>query len=83
MLKFRDWLPDKVTPHISSNCNISSNPNALEYLEKNPDKINWFWLSLNPAAIPLLEKNLDKIQWTCLSSNPAAIKLLEANPASE
>jgi hypothetical protein len=30
-------------------------------LEKNPYKIDWFWLSDNPNAISLLEKNPDKI----------------------
>jgi len=48
-------------------------------LEKNPEKINWTWLSENPNAIHLLEKNLDKVDWNHLSKNPNALHLLEQN----
>ena len=48
-------------------------------MEKNPDKINWRWLSSNPNAIYLLEKNIDKVSWYNLSLNPNAIHLLEKN----
>jgi hypothetical protein len=41
---------------------LSSNPNAIQYLEQNPEKINWFKLSSNPNAIHILEKNPDKIE---------------------
>ena len=58
---------------------LSSNPNAIDLLEKNPDKICWYWLSGNPNAIHLLEKNPDKICWGLLSSNPNAISILEKN----
>ena len=38
------------------------NPNAIHLLEKNPDKINWYLLSINPNAMSLLLKsNLRKI----------------------
>jgi hypothetical protein len=30
---------------------ININPNAIDYLECNPDKINWEFLSLNENAI--------------------------------
>ena len=49
-------------------------------MEKNLDKVNWFWLSANPNAIQLLEKNPEKIKWCWLSRNPNAIHLLEKNP---
>ena len=52
---------------------------TIELLEKNPNKIIWFWLSSNPNAIALLEKNQDKINWTNLSLNPNAMHLLEKN----
>jgi hypothetical protein len=39
-------------------------------LEKNQDKIDWFYLSSNPSAISLLENNQDKIIWSQLSRNP-------------
>jgi hypothetical protein len=28
---------------------LSMNPNAMQLLEKNPDRIYWDWLSLNPS----------------------------------
>jgi len=52
---------------------LSRNPNAINLLEQNQDKINWNALSLNPNAIHLLKKNLDKINWCELSENPNAI----------
>jgi hypothetical protein len=33
------------------------NPNAIHLLEKNQNKIDWYYLSENPNAINLLEKN--------------------------
>ena len=47
------------------------NPNAIHLLEKNPDKIVWYWLSMNPSAIYLLEKNPEKIDWESIYKNPA------------
>ena len=58
---------------------LSLNPNAIHLLEKNQDKIHWFYLSRNPNAIHLLEQNLDKIHWRELSENPNAISILEQN----
>ena len=42
---------------------LSSNPNAIELLKENMERIDWTELSSNPNAIELLEKNLDKIYW--------------------
>jgi hypothetical protein len=56
---------------------LSFNPNAIDLLEANFDKINWRNLSRNPNAIHLLENNLDKIDWELLSVNSNAIHLLE------
>ena len=50
---------------------LSSNPNAIELLEANQDKIDWNELSKNPNAVHLLEANSDKIDWYILSRNPA------------
>lgn len=58
---------------------LSRNPDAIELLEQNLDKIDWRELSKNTAAMHLLEKNPDKIDWTNLSSNPAAINFLRKN----
>jgi hypothetical protein len=54
---------------------LSENPNAIHYLEKNQDKIDWYYLSRNPNAIHLLEQNIDKIHWDCLSFNPNLFEL--------
>jgi hypothetical protein len=56
------------------------NENAIQLLEKNPDKIDWHMLSANENAIKLLEQNPDKIDWFELSLNKNAIRLLEQNP---
>ena len=42
---------------------LSENPNAINLLEQNLDKIIWQYLSGNPNAIHLLEQNLYKIDW--------------------
>ena len=42
---------------------LSTNPNAIHILEKNPQRIDWIHISANPNAIPILEKYLDKIDW--------------------
>ena len=54
---------------------LSTNPNAIPLLEKNPDKIYWDRLSTNPNAIHLLEENPNKILWTYLSKNPSIFEL--------
>ena len=64
-----DWIDIK---NLKFNY-LSSNPNAINLLEQNQDKINWDNLSLNLNAIELLEKNQDKINWEYLSENPNAI----------
>jgi hypothetical protein len=62
--------------HWSSLCENTS-PEAIRFLEKHPEKIDWTTLSSNPEAIRFLEQNYDKIHWDTLSSNPKAIHLLE------
>src|SRR6056300_1469089 len=59
--------------------NLCSNPNAIDLLKNNKDKISWLALSRNPNAIDILENNLDKINRDQLSQNPNMIKLLENN----
>ncbi len=58
---------------------MSKNPNAIELLKENKDKIDWINLSENPNAIKLLKENQDKIDWEYLSINPNAIELLKEN----
>jgi hypothetical protein len=49
--------------------NLSSNPYAIDILEKNQNLINWYLLSANPNAINILEKNQEKIKWSQLPLN--------------
>jgi len=64
---------------IISSCELSNILEAIEFVEKNQDKIDWSILSSNQNAIHVLEKNQDKIDWSILSSNQNAIPLLEKN----
>jgi len=61
---------------------LSSNPNAIKILEKNPDIIDYSRLSANPNAIKILNKILDKhpdnINYDNLFLNPNGSKLLRS-----
>jgi len=46
---------------------LSRNPNAIDLLKANPDKIHWSYLSSNPNAIDLLRDAQHKIDWYNLS----------------
>jgi hypothetical protein len=73
----RSWIPiNKLNGH-----GLSSNPNAIDFLEENRNMIDWRELSSNPNAIELLKENPDKIYWVYLSANPdqKAIEMLKAN----
>jgi len=59
---------------------LSKNPNAVSYLEKNPTKIDWHYLSsnTNPNAIDMIKKNKqENICWWDLCKNPKAVYLIE------
>jgi len=56
---------------------ISSNPNGIDLLRDNYEKINWYSLSLNENACELLEEHMNNIDWFYLSSNPNAIHMLK------
>ena len=61
------------------NCNI---PNIIPFLEKNPELIDWYYLSENPNASSLLEKNqekLDSYHWRLISRYNNNIEFLEKN----
>jgi len=79
LYKLLDWIHTNKIDWV--NLSKNSNPNVISFLEKNPDKIDRFYLSGNQNAIPLLKKYPDKIDWWGLSQNPnpKAIPLLEAN----
>ena len=61
---------------------ICQNPELIELIKENPDKIIWDALSRNPAAVSLLKENLDKISWSdlCINTSPEAIELIKENP---
>ena len=48
---------------------LSSNPSAIDILEKNPHKICWSQLSKNPTAINILYANPSKINGFHLCQN--------------
>ena len=50
---------------------MSYNPNAIELLKENPEKIDWYRLSTNQNAIELLKENPEKIDWYHMSNNPS------------
>jgi len=56
--KFKDWIELNKIDYTY----LSKNPNAIDYLKENPDKINWSCLCVNPnpLVMEILEKNLDK-----------------------
>jgi hypothetical protein len=66
--------------HLSQN----SSSAALELLYKNPDKINWLFLSSNENEdiIKLINKYnaYDKLHLPWINENPVFIKYLEENP---
>ena len=77
-----DWIPKNELIEWALSCN----PNAIQYLEKNPHLISWGHLSMNSNAIELIEKKIackektmDPVKWGNLSSNPGAVGLLEKN----
>jgi hypothetical protein len=73
----RRWVPiDKLNwESLSKN----RNPNCIDFLRENIDKIKWNLLSANPIAIELLEENYENIDWNWLSENPnpKAVELLK------
>ena len=48
---------------------LSYNPNAIDLLERNIERIHWPWCSENPNALSFLEKHTDKIDLYYLSNN--------------
>jgi len=73
-MKLLDWIPLEKLDWQRLSTNPS--PGAIELLEKNIVKIDWYCLTKNPSAINLLKKNPDKICWEHLSKHPGAISYL-------
>lgn len=58
---------------------IAMNPNFIDVIEANLDRMDNDALSMNPGAIHILEKYPERINWRFLSSEPLAIRLIEQN----
>lgn len=54
---------------------LSSNINAIEFLERNPKMIDWFYMSKNENAI-LTNQNIDKICRSTVCCNKNAIEII-------
>ena len=49
---------------------LNPNPAAVEFIIKNPDKIDWTWFSENPGAIEFIIKNYpNKIHYYTLAKS--------------
>lgn len=72
--KLLDWIdPKKLTwKGLSQN----PHPAAMEMIEENLDKADWWHLSSNPSAEYIIRRNLDKVDWYQASENKAIIDLL-------
>jgi hypothetical protein len=62
--------------------NLNKSENAINYLIKNPQYIEWGILSANPYAVDLLIENQHLIYWPtfCKNKNPKVIDVLLKNP---
>jgi hypothetical protein len=88
--EFKDWIEQyAISKNIDSSTLFTSNiicqnPNAMEFLKKHPEKINWYVLSRNYDLIEILKLNHNdiNIDWWTVSTNPhpETIPLLLKNP---
>ena len=73
---------DEMKEHINWEV-LSKVPEAIDLLEKYPDKIDWKFFCLNPhiRAIKMIKENKDKIDWQSLSKNnsPHIVDFLDEN----
>lgn len=81
MIEFIEKHLDKVNEDIYENFwqNISENPLAISIINKNPEKVDLWYLSSNPEAVHILKENLNELNWERLSSNPSALEVLKEN----
>lgn len=69
MYKLKSWID----PNLLDLQSLSLNPNAIDYLTENPEKIIWYYLSMNNNAINLLEKYPNKVDSYNLCNNVECI----------
>lgn len=84
-----NWAWEQVFPPTLDNLHnfwyplcLNPSPKALQFLEQNINKINWYLLCSNFEAGYLIEKHVDKLKeytWPILSKNPSTVSLLECN----
>ena len=61
--------------------NYNTNPDIINFLEANPDKINWRILCRHqPDAVQRLRKNMERIDWHELHYNYAATDFILEHP---
>lgn len=85
-LIFSHFIPKKLLHWIPKEClnfeGLSSNPNAINILSNNPDKINLNYLSINTKASKLLKlyrHKIHKLNFVNLCGNPAAYDIIMDN----
>ena len=70
-----DWIDASKIPIQA----LSMNSNAVDFLDKKRELINWNYLSSNESAVYLLEEFPEKINYEWLGRNMNAIHLIEEN----
>ena len=64
---------------------VSNNPNAIGFIEKHPDLVDWSRVADNPALADwltwseLAKEHSDEINWTLLSRHPGSMGWLKRN----
>ncbi len=53
--------------------------NEINYLENQPEKFDWSYLSSKNDLLPLMRDNLKYVEWNSFSANPGAIGILPRN----
>jgi hypothetical protein len=68
---FEQWIGPQMQRNLSYCLSRHTDPLALNFLSKHPDKINYYELSANPSAdaMALLRKYPDRIIWAILAKN--------------
>ncbi len=74
--ELRSWINRERLDNIC----LCVNPNAIDYLEENPNEINYDYLSQNINGSRLFFKNPEKLNKPWLSKNPGAIDFLQEYP---
>lgn len=82
-MSLTSWVKQYENELIGKYLSRNPNPEVISYLEKNPDMIDWPYLSENPAAVETLKKNKHCIHWKkiCLNPHPQAMEMIKEHYA--